>query len=290
MDPASLYVGKTTHSRLRPRPHRFTYGVFQLLIDVDRLDEAVAGLACLRKGRFGVFSFAERDHGARDGSPLRTWVAKLLTDADIPASAHTIRLLCFPRVLGFVFNPISIFFVHAADERLEAVIYEVNNTFGQTHAYVLPASGAPRERQTADKRLYVSPFYRVEGGYRFRLTPPAQTFRLVINKEVGGEVDFTANLIAERRALTDAALLKLFFGMPLMTLGVVAAIHWEALKLWIKGAPFGSRPSGPKTGVSVGRAFSRLSWNDVQAMSGRGSNHEQRRPTDHRGRPGARAA
>jgi hypothetical protein len=290
MRPASLYVGHTTHSRLRPRPHRFTYGVFQLLIDVDRINEAAAGLTCLNNGRFGVFSFAERDHGARDGSPLRLWVMQKLEEAGIPANAHTIRLLCFPRVLGFVFNPISIFFVHAADERLEAVIYEVNNTFGQTHAYVVPATGADTERQTADKRLYVSPFYRVEGGYRFRLTSPAETFRLVIAKQVDGEVDFTANLIAERRTLTDAALLGLFFGMPLMTLGVVAAIHWEALRLWIKGAPFGARPPGPRTGFSVGRAFSRLSWNDVEAMSGRGSIDEQRRPTHNRRRPGARAA
>jgi len=288
--PASLYVGHTTHSRLRPRPHRFTYGVFQLLVDIDRIDEAVAGLSLLRKGRFGVFSFAERDHGARDGSPLRAWVTDKLAAADIPASAHTIRLLCFPRMLGFVFNPISIFFVHAADERLEAVIYEVNNTFGQTHAYVVPATGAARERQSADKRLYVSPFYRVEGGYRFKLTSPADTVQLVITKQVDAEVDFTANLIAERRALTDAALLSLFFGMPLMTLGVVAAIHWQALRLWVKGAPFGARPPGPKTGFSVGRAFSRLSWNDVEAMSGRSSKHEQRGAVDHRRRPGPRAA
>ena len=290
MRPASLYVGHTTHSRLRPRPHRFTYGVFQLLIDVDRIDEAASGLACLNKGRFGVFSFAERDHGPRDGSPLRAWAAKLLQDAGIQASAHTIRLLCFPRVLGFVFNPVSIFFVHAADERLEAVIYEVNNTFGQTHAYVVPATGAAKERQAADKRLYVSPFYRVEGGYQFDLTAPNDTFSLVIAKQVDGEVDFTANLITERRALTDAALLKLFFSMPLMTVGVVAAIYWEALRLWIKGAPFGARPPGPKFSFSVGRAFSRLSWNDVRAMSGRGSFHEQRGPDDHRRRPGPRAA
>jgi uncharacterized protein len=290
MRPASLYVGHTTHSRLKPRPHRFTYAIFQLLIDVDRIDEAVSGLACLNKGRFGVFSFAERDHGARDGSPLRAWVMDKLAEAGVPASAHTVRLLCFPRVLGFVFNPISIFFVHAADERLEAVIYEVNNTFGQTHAYVVPATGAAKERQAADKRLYVSPFYRVEGGYRFKLTSPDETFRLVIAKQVDGEVDFTANLIAERRPLTDAALLGLFFGMPLMTLGVVAAIHWEALRLWIKGATFGTRPPGPKTGFSVGRAFSRLSWNDVDAMSGKGSNHEQHGPDEHRRRPGARAA
>ena len=290
MRPASLYVGHTTHSRLGPRPHKFTYGVFELLIDVDRIDEATAGLACLTKGAFGLFSFDERDHGARDGSPLRPWVTQKLTDAKVMASAHTIRLLCFPRVLGFVFNPISIFFIHDADDRLEAVIYEVNNTFGQSHAYVLPATGEGKEHQEADKRLYVSPFYRVEGGYRFKLTAPSSAFRLVITKQVDGKVDFTANLIAERRVLTDAALIRLFFGMPLMTLGVVAAIHWEALKLWIKGAPFGARPPGPKTGVSGGRAISRLSWNDVAAMSGRGSSHEQRRPDEHRRRPGARAA
>jgi len=260
MRPASLYVGRTTHSRLRPRPHRFTYGVFQLLIDVDRIDEACAGLAFLGKGRFDLFSFAERDHGARDGSALRPWVESRLAQAGLQADAAAIRLLCFPRVLGFVFNPISIFFVHAADDRLEAVIYEVNNTFGQSHAYVLPATGATVEKQEADKRLYVSPFYRVEGGYRFKLASPTDTFGLVITKQVDGKVDFTANLIAERRALTDAALLKLFVGMPLMTLGVVAAIHWQALKLWIKGAPFGARPLGPKTGFSAGRAISGLSW------------------------------
>jgi len=248
---ASLYVGKTTHARLGPRPHSFSYGLFQLLIDVDRIEDA---LRDLRLFRYGLFAFHERDHGARDGSMLRTWVESRLAEAGLAASAARIRLLSFPRVLGFVFNPISIFFVEAEDGRLEAVIYEVNNTFGQTHAYVTPAAGAPCERQEADKKLYVSPFYRVEGAYRFLVTPPAETFDLVIAKMLDGRPDFTATLTAERRALTDAALLKLFFGMPLMTLGVVAAIHWQALILWLKGAPFGARPAGPQTGMSVGRA------------------------------------
>jgi DUF1365 family protein len=254
---ASLYVGRTTHSRLEPRPHRFSYGIFQILVDVDRLDEAFEGLSLLRHGRFGLFSFAGRDHGARDASPLRAWAEQTLRAAGIAAKARTIRLLCFPRVLGFVFNPISVFFIHGDDDRLEAVIYEVNNTFGQTHAYVAPATGAAEERQTADKRLYVSPFYRVEGGYRFRLAPPRERLKLVITKQIPGRPDFTASLTASRRPLTDRALAALFFGMPLMTLGVVVAIHWEALRLWIKGAPFGPRPPGPKTGVSVGRAIAR---------------------------------
>jgi DUF1365 family protein len=251
---ASLYVGRTTHSRLTPRPHSFSYRLFQLLMDIDRVDEAVEGLKAMRHGRFGLFAFDERDHGARDGTSLRVWAETKLVEAGIAASAARIRLLSFPRVLGFVFNPISIFFVEAGDGRLEAVIYEVNNTFGQTHAYVAPAAGAPCERQEADKKLYVSPFYRVEGAYRFLVTPPAETFDLVIARTVDGRPDFTATLKAERRELTDAALVTLFFAMPLMTLGVVAAIHWQALILWVKGAPFGARPAGPQAGMSVGRA------------------------------------
>jgi len=250
---ASLYVGKTTHARLGPRPHRFSYSLFQLLIDVDRIEEGLSGL---RLFRWGLFGFAERDHGARDGSRLRTWVEARLSEAALVASAHRIRLLSFPRVLGFVFNPISIFFVEDVRGRLEAVIYEVNNTFGQTHAYVAPAAGGDCERQEADKRLYVSPFYRVEGAYRFLVTPPAATFNLVITKSLDGQPDFTATLSAQRRELTDAALLRLSFTMPLMTLGVVAAIHWQALLLWLKGARFGARPAGPQASMSVGRASS----------------------------------
>lgn len=249
---ASLYVGRTVHRRFAPRPHRFSYGVFQLLVDIDRLDEAFAGLKLIRLGRLGLFSFDARDHGARDGTDLREWVAARLADAGIAASAKRIRLLTFPRMLGFVFNPLSIFFVHGADDRMEAVIYEVNNTFGQTHAYVAPASGGPDERQTVEKAFYVSPFFRVEGDYRFRISAPDDQFKIVIVKEAGGLRDFVASQTARRRPLTDAHLLRLSLTMPLMTLGVVAAIHWEALRLWIKGAPFGARPAGPKAGMSVG--------------------------------------
>ena len=253
---AELYVGHTSHVRFKPQPHKFRYGVFQLLIDLDRLDEAFAGLRTLSLRRFGLFSFDARDHGARDGQPLRAWVEAQLAAGKVKASAAQIRLLCFPRILGFVFNPLSIFFINDAKGRLEAVIYEVNNTFGQTHAYVMPATGDGDQRQEADKAFYVSPFYGVEGGYRFRLSPPAKTFDLVICKQVAGETDFVATLNAERRPLTDGALMRLFFAMPLMTLGVVAAIHWQALRLWFKGASFHSRPPGPRAGASVGRASS----------------------------------
>lgn len=252
-DPIALYVGQTTHHRFAPRPHRFGYRIFQLLIDVDLVPAKTPRLAMLRQGRFGLFSFAARDHGYRDGAPLRGWALDQLRTAGVASSARAIRLLCFPRVLGFVFNPLSIFFVYGEGERLEAVIYEVNNTFGQTHAYVAPAGGAPVERHRADKALYVSPFYRVEGGYRFRLSPPGETFDLTILKQTDGRPNFNARLSAVRRPLTDRALLNLFLGMPLMTLGVVAAIHWQALLLWIRGAPFGRRDPGPNAGVSRAR-------------------------------------
>ncbi len=254
---ARLYVGRTTHLRTAPREHRFSYGVFQILVDVDQLDKAFAGLKTIGRGRLGLFSFAERDHGARDGSPLRPWVEASLKQAGLDVPTTRISLLCFPRVLGFVFNPISLFYVYGPHDDLKAVLYEVNNTFGQTHAYVVPTEGLEVEHHEADKLLYVSPFYRVEGGYRFTVTPPGDRLTLTILKQVGGEIDFTASLIAQREALTDAALIKLFFAMPLMTLGVVAAIHWEAIRLWFKGAVFGARPAGPKAGVSLGHVTHR---------------------------------
>ena len=254
-DLACLYVGDTSHHRFAPRPHRFRYAVFQLLIDIDRPAEALRGLWTLRPGRYGLFSFTPRDHGDRRSDALRPWVEAALREAGVAATAARITLLAFPRVLGFVFNPISVFFVYAADGRLEAVIYEVNNTFGQTHAYVIAAQGTGVERHEADKALYVSPFYRVEGGYRFWLTPPGETLDLTIEKHVAGRPDFLATLDLRRRPLTDAGLAWLFVSMPLMTLGVVMAIHWQALKLLLKGAPFGARPPGPKAGTTVGRAI-----------------------------------
>ncbi len=252
-DPVSLYIGETTHHRFGPRPHRFRYRIFQLLVDLDRIETSPAGVVMFRIGRWGLFSFSNRDHGFRDGAPLRPWVEAQLRAAGLQAQACAIRLLCFPRILGFVFNPLSIVFIHDEAGRLEAVIYEVNNTFGQTHAYVVPTTGAAVERHAAAKALYVSPFYRVEGGYRFRLEPPGETFDLTIVKQTGDHPDFNARMALRHRPLTDLTLLKLFVTMPFMTLGVVAAIHWQALRLWLKGAPFGARARGPKAGVSLGR-------------------------------------
>lgn len=282
MTAAALYVGETWHRRFAPRPHAFRYRLFQLLVDIDRLDEAFAGLRWMSLGKRGLMSFSPRDHGDRRSDQLRPWVGVTLAQAGVEATAVTIRLLCFPRVLGFVFNPLSIFFVHATDGRLEAVIYEVNNTFGQTHAYVIPATGAARETQRAIKRLYVSPFYKVEGEYRFDISAPDETLDLRIVKVVGGRPDFVATQTATREVLNDQCLKALFWSIPLLTLKVIGAIHWEALRLFFKRAPFGVRPPGPDVGQSTGEPLGLTQpKNDVTAFSKTRSDHERNRRQRH---------
>ncbi len=265
---AGLYVGETVHQRLSPRPHRFRYRLFQLLLDIDRIDADLGGLAMIRQGRVGLFSFDGRDHGWRDGRSLRDWVKTRLAEAGVPATAHRIRLLTFPRVLGFVFNPISVFYVEDAGGGLEAIVYEVNSTFSQTHAYVAPAAGRGWQRQTAEKRLYVSPFYAVEGAYRFDASPPGRRLNLSIVKSADGKADFSATLALKRQRLTDARLLGLFVSMPLITLKVVAAIHWEALRLFLKGIPLVARPSSPDVGASLAKLLSRKTGKNDASLSG----------------------
>lgn len=255
---AAIYIGETTHHRLIPKTHRFRYRLFQLLLDVDRIDEDFRGLGMIRRGRIGLFSYDDRDHGWRDGRPLRGWVEALLAEHGLVATAHRIRLLTFPRVLGFVFNPISLVFVEDAAGGLEAVIYEVNSTFGQTHAYVAPADGDGPQRQSAAKRLFVSPFFGITGEYRFLVSPPGERLDLSIVKVRGRRADFTATLTGERRPLTDRQLLALFFGLPLLTFKVVAAIHWEALRLALKRLRLIPRPPGPARGSSLGVLHTRL--------------------------------
>lgn len=249
---AWLYEGETTHRRTGAVAHGFRYRLFQVLLDVDRIDEDLRGLRMIRRGRFGLFSYDDRDHGWRDGRPLRGWVLERLAQAGVAATAHRIRLLAMPRVLGFVFNPISLVYVEDVADGLEAVIYEVNSTFGQTHAYVAPASGRGFQRQTADKRLFVSPFYGVDGSYRFDVSPPGEDLDLAIVKtNAAGRPEFTATLRARQRPLEDGRMVRLLLGFPLMTLQVVAGIHWQALRLFVKGVRLVPRPPGPDIGTSA---------------------------------------
>lgn len=236
-----IYVGHVMHMRLRPFGHKFRYRVFTMLLDIDCLKAAESRL--LKLDRFGVFSFQIKDHGARDGSSLREWAEEELARAGRPVPAR-IMLLSMPRFLGYGFNPLSVYFCYDGEGCLESIIYEVKNTFGDQIPYVLAAKpgsdGAARHMQ--EKGMYVSPFIGMEQIYRFTIRPPEE--RLAIRIRQGGvDGDYLiATQNGERRELTDANLLRLAFSHPLNTVKVIAAIHWQALKLWLKGARFTRYP------------------------------------------------
>jgi uncharacterized protein len=225
---SAIYVGEVVHQRHRPKKHRLRYRVFSLLLDLDELP-SLDRLRLFSVDRWGLFSFRVKDQA--DGGDLRGWVERQLAQHGLPAPAR-IRLLCYPRILGYVFNPLTVWFCDDPDGRPLATIYEVHNTFGERHAYVLPAKDA---EQAADKTFYVSPFIDMDCRYQFRLTQPGAAVRVAINESQGGEPLLYAAFTGKRRPLTDRSLARLFFSHPLMTLKVTAAIHWEALRLIAKG-------------------------------------------------------
>jgi hypothetical protein len=166
-----------------------------------------------------------------------------------------VKLLCFPRVLGYVFNPLSIYFCHDPAGSLRAILYEVSNTFGQRHSYLLPVADgrAGPVRQHCRKEFYVSPFIAMDCRYDFRIEPPEALVSVVIRQSDGEGPMLTAAFAGERRPLDDSALARAFLAYPLMTLKVIAGIHWEALKLWRKGLPILERPAPPREAVTIGR-------------------------------------
>ena len=243
--PVVLYAGHTVHERRAPFLHRFRYRIFSILIDLDRLDEAgrVSGLFSVE--RFNLFAFRQRDHGARDGSSLAAWARARFAEAGIAIGGARLRLLCFPRVLGYVFNPLSVYFAEGPDGALKGVIYQVHNTFGDRHAYVAPCAGTSPERQEAEKVFYVSPFFDVSGRYEFTLRPPDERFQLTILKQREDGPDLLATMTMARQIMTGAALAGLFASQPFSTLKTIGAIHFEALKLWMRGARYVRRPEPP---------------------------------------------
>lgn len=246
MTPASaLYLGRVMHQRLRPRRHKFEYRGFWFVFDIDEIDPLARKLRTFSRNRFNLFSFHDADYGDRSGAPPRAHVERHMTEAGLTPDGGRIELLTLPRVLGFVFNPLSIYFIHGADGPLRAILWEVSNTFGERHSYLIPV-GSPEAaaiRQTCRKRLHVSPFLDMDMTYRFRVAPPKARMAVSITGADREGVMIVAAMNGERRALDDGALFRAFSAVPFMTLKVVAAIHWEALRLWLKGARF--RPSPP---------------------------------------------
>lgn len=237
---ASLYFGDIMHARLKPMGHRFSYRVMSLLIDLDRLDEADRQSKLFAVNRAALYSFHENDHGECDGSALNAYVRRRAAEHGIDLAGGRILLLCYPRLLGYTFNPLSVYFCYDAIGDLSLMIYEVRNTFGAIHSYVLPVEAAQRSaagvRQEHDKLFYVSPFIEMPMHYYFRVSPPGETVKLRILETDGEGPLLAATFLGNRRALTSRSLIGSFLSLPLVTFKIFAAIHWEALRLWLKGA------------------------------------------------------
>ena len=232
---SAIYPGLVTHERTRPHRHRLAYRVYMMLFDLDELPVLDQRYRFFSLDRFNLLSFHTSDHG--DGvTPLRDWIRALLDEAGIAADGP-VRVLCYPRVLGSVFNPISTFFCHDANGALAAILYEVNNTFGQRHAYLIPVPdpAARPIRQTCAKALYVSPFMTMDMRYDFTVRPPAQDVTLTVRGSDADGTLITATFAGLKREITDRTLLATFLRHPLLTLKIVGGIHWEALKLLAKG-------------------------------------------------------
>ena len=250
-----LYPGKVMHKRVMPFVHAFTYRVFSVYVDLAELPQLHRRLRLFSHNRWNLFAFNDRDHGPRDGSPLRPWVERHLQAAGIDLEGGPVRLLCFPRVLGYVFNPLSIWFCYHESGRLRAVLYEVNNTFDERHGYLMPvaAGRGPHEPivQSCAKDFYVSPFISMAARYDFRLAEPGERLAISIRQWVQDGTLLFARQSGRRRHLTDRSLLSLFAAYPLMTLKIIGAIHWEALWLSLKGARLVPRPAPPPLEITL---------------------------------------
>jgi len=266
---SALYVGEVVHQRSRTFDHRLRYRVWMVLVDLDALDGLQSRLRLLGRGRFGLITLRATDHGDRSDRPLRAQVEGHLAEAGIDIAGGPIRLLTMPRILGYGFNPISVFFCHRPDGALAALLYEVTNTFHERHSYLVavpspppPGGGRAPEavegagpaliRQTVDKQLFVSPFMDRDLTYDFTVRPPGEAVSVVVVVRRGETPILTASFAGRRRPLTDGQLLRAFLTHPLLTWKVTWGIHWEAAKVMFKGARYRHRGAPPEEPVTEG--------------------------------------
>lgn len=263
MNGSALYRGEVVHVRLRPRRHRLRYRVFSLLLDLDELDELDARLKLLSVNRFNLLAFHEQDHGDGSAPRLKAQVEGWLHAAGLPTGGR-VRLLAMPRILGYVFNPLAVYFCHAPSGALQAIVHEVTSTFGERHFYLLQV--APRAAGGADaggmlaqrcsKQIHVSPFIEMAANYGFHIRAPsaepgARPLHVGVDVIDAQGLLLRTALVARRHALDNAALARAWLLHPLLTLKVIAAIHWEALRLWTKRVPLQPRPASARHQLTI---------------------------------------
>jgi len=245
-----IYKGNVSHRRFKPIKHYFSYRTFSILFDLDELENLQKRISLFSFNKFNLFSFYNKDHGSRDGSNLIDWVKKNLKNSDLNFKISKIKLLCFPRIFGYVFNPLSIFYCYD-EKNLKAILYEVKNTFDEQHTYIfLVDQNSKIISQHCNKKFYVSPFIEMESEYNFRLTEPGEKLRVYIKQTDKKDKILIACQTGKKQIMSTKQLAINFILHPMMTFKIILGIHFEALKLWKKGAIFKKRKIKNKNSVT----------------------------------------
>ncbi|MDX2258149.1 MAG: DUF1365 domain-containing protein [Hyphomicrobiaceae bacterium] len=254
---ARFYVGDVVHKRLRPVLHALRYRVFALAIDVDRIGEAIGSCRLMSRGRFNVLSLVDSDYCSGAGGDIGTAIRRVLAEGGVDARGCRIELVTYPRLLGYAFNPLSVYIVHAPEGRVRAVAYEVSNTFGERATYVVEAGELMAGGVYAhgcDKAMVVSPFTPPRGRYGFRLMPGGDSITLAVSLRDGEGPLVKTHFRGVARSFDDRSIASLVVGVPFMTYKVIAGIHYEALRLWLKGVPLVTGSASAKFAVHSSRA------------------------------------
>ena len=247
-----IYAGNVIHKRFKPREHFFKYKVFSLFLDLSEIEQISKNIFFFSYNKFNLISFYNADHGSRDGSNLKDWVFKNIKKHGIENSNIRIKLLCYPRILGYVFNPLSIFFIYDKNSSLVAILYEVKNTFGEQHTYVFKVKKQKKIIQNnCKKKFFVSPFMDLNSSYYFKVLYPEDTLSVIIDqRDENGKLLF-ASQEGKRINFSSKNLFFLYLKHPLMTLKIISAIHFEALRLWIKGIKLIKRKIKIKNNITI---------------------------------------
>ena len=244
-----IYNGVVTHSRFKPVKHFLKYKTFSLFIDLDEIEKLDKDITIFSYNRFNIFSFYNKDHGDRDGKNLKVWVLENLKKFDIKENINNIKLLCYPRIFGYVFNPLSIFYCYE-DSILKVIFYEVKNTFNEQHTYIFKVKDNNKIEQKCKKKFYVSPFMDMNTYYNFTLFNPNEKLIVSIKQTDNEDIVLTALQTGKRKQFSLKQLIKNFFRYPLMSIKIISAIHFEALLLWKKGAKYRKRDCKIRNNIS----------------------------------------
>jgi hypothetical protein len=246
-----IYIGKVIHKRFKPKKHIFKYKVFSLLIDLSELQVLDKDLKLFSYNKFNILSFYDIDHGPRDGTSLISWVKQHLNNNNINSEEIKIKLLCYPRVWGYVFNPLSIFFVYDKDANLISILYEVKNTFDEQHTYVFKINKTAQIlKHSCKKKFHVSPFIEMNCSYYFKILKPENKLLVVINQNDAAGKLLYASQDGLKKEINSKNLIFSYISHPLMSFKIIGAIHFEALKLWLKGIKLVKRKIKVKNNIT----------------------------------------